>query len=71
MSAPRWEVLTRIGNHWENVWEIDEQPEFFGSYDDAWTALNEHLAECEGAVRAGHLCSAPDVSEFRVVEVPR
>lgn len=71
MSALRWEVLTRIGSHWKNVWEINGQPEFFGTYDDACIALNEHLAECEWAVSAGYLRSVPDAGGFRVVEVPR
>ena len=66
MTAQRWEVLTLCGGHYENVWSIDEQPEVFGSYDDAWTALNEHLSECESAVRLGHLDAMPSRDEFQI-----
>lgn len=67
MSAQRWEVQTLIGNGWENVWELDEQPETFDSYDEADVALAEHLRDCQWAVDAGHLDDMPDRDEFRIV----
>ena len=66
MSAQRWEVLTLIGNHWENVWELDEQPETFESYGDADAALAEHLRDCQWAVNAGHLDEMPSRDSFRI-----
>lgn len=66
MSAQRWEVLTLIGNHWENVWSLDEEPETFASYEDASIALEEHLLECRGAVKAGHLEDMPTRDTFRI-----
>jgi hypothetical protein len=65
-GAQRWEVLTFIGNRWENVWSFDEEPETFASYQDALIAIEEHLWECEGAVRAGHLDDMPTRDSFRI-----
>lgn len=67
MNAQRWEVLTLIGNHWENVWSLDEEPETFASYEDASIALEEHLLECRGAVKAEHLEDMPPRDAFRIV----
>jgi hypothetical protein len=66
MSTQRWEVLTLIGNHWENVWSLDGDPETFDSYDDADAALAEHLRDCQWAVDAGHLDDTPTRDAFRI-----
>ena len=66
MSAQRWEVLTLVGNDWDNVWSIDEQPEIFDSYGDADAALTEHLRECQWAVDEGNMSDAPTRDAFRI-----
>jgi hypothetical protein len=66
MSAPSWEVLTRIGHRWENVWSLDEEPETFASYEEADAALAEHLRDCRYAVDAGHLEDVPPRSDFLI-----
>ena len=66
MTAQRWEVLTLVGNYWENVWSIDEQPEIFDSYGDADAALTEHLRECQLAVDEGDMIDAPTRDAFRI-----
>jgi hypothetical protein len=67
MNAQRWEVLTLVGNHWLNVWELDEEPETFASYEEADAALAEHLRDCRYAVNLGHLEDMPTRDEFRIV----
>jgi hypothetical protein len=44
-KAPRYEVLTAIGNGWENVWTEDDKPVTFASYDEALTEMLEHIAD--------------------------
>ncbi len=66
MTAQRWAVLTLTGNHWENVWSLDGEPETFDSYADADAALAEHLRECQWAVAAGHLDYMPTRDAFRI-----
>ena len=66
MSAQQWVVLTLTGNYWENVWELDGEPETFDSYGDADAALTEHLRECQWAVDAGHLDDMPTRDAFRI-----
>ena len=67
MSAQRWEVLTLVGNHWLNVWESDDEPETFASYEKAEAALAEHLRDCRYAVELGDLADVPSRDEFRIV----
>ena len=74
MTAQRWEVLTLVGNHYENVWELDEKPETFASHYEADAALVEHLRDCQWAVDAGHLEDMPTRDQFQIapfVEVKR
>jgi hypothetical protein len=66
MSAQRWEVLTLVGNYWENVWELDEHPETFASYEEASVALEEHLRDCRYAVDMGHLEDMPTRDQFAI-----
>jgi hypothetical protein len=66
MSAQQWVVLTLTGNYWENVWELDGEPETFDSYGDADAALAEHLRDCQWAVDAGHLDDMPTRDAFRI-----
>jgi len=66
MDSQKWVVLTLTGNHWENTWELDCEPETFDSYGDADAALAEHLRECQWAVAAGHLDDTPTRDAFRI-----
>ena len=66
MTAQQWEVLTLTGNHWENTWELDCEPEIFDSYGDADAALAEHLRECQWAVDEGDMSDAPTRDAFRI-----
>jgi hypothetical protein len=59
MSPQRWEVLTLIGNHWENVWSIDDEPETFDSYGEASAALDEYLRDCRVAYIDGDMTEPP------------
>ena len=68
-AAQRWEVLTLVGNDWENVWSIDEQPEIFESAAEADAALAEHLRDCQWAVNAGHLDDMPARDAFRIATI--
>lgn len=68
MSAPRWEVLTRVGDYMENVWSADGEPETFASAEEADAALAEHLRDCRHAVDAGHLEDVPPRSDFSIVQ---
>lgn len=66
MSAQRWEVLTLIGNHWENVWTCDDEPVTFASRYEADAELADHLRDCRMAFDAGDLEDMPDRDEFRI-----
>ena len=68
MSAPqRWEVLTLIGNHWENVWSIDDEPETFESHAEAIAALDEYLRDCSQAFLDGDMSDMPlERDAFRI-----
>ena len=75
MSPQRWEVLTLIGNDWENVWSIDDEPETFDSYGEASAALDEYLRDCRVAYIDGDMTEPPlGRDEFQIapyVEVKR
>lgn len=64
MSAQRWEVLTLIGNHWENVWEQDGDPLTFDSYEDAEAEILDHIDDCRLAVQSGDMTDAPTRASF-------
>lgn len=66
MDSQRYVVLTLIGHHYENVWELDGEPEVFESAGEAEAALAEHLRECQWAVDAGHLDDMPTRDQFHV-----
>jgi hypothetical protein len=66
MDGQRYVVLTLVGNHYENVWELDGEPEVFESAGEAEAALAEHLRECQWAVAAGHLDDMPTRDAFRI-----
>jgi len=66
MDGQRYVVLTLIGHHYENVWELDGEPEVFESAGEAEAALAEHLRECQWAVDAGHLDTMPTRDQFHV-----
>jgi hypothetical protein len=66
-AAQRWEVLTFVSHHWENVWSIDDEPELFESAAEADAALAEHLRECQWAVDEGDMSDAPSRDAFRIV----
>ena len=66
MSAQQWEVLTLIGDDWDNVWSIDDEPEIFESAAEADAALAEHLRDCQLAVDEGDMSDAPTRDEFRI-----
>lgn len=66
MSAQRWEVLTLVGNDWDNVWSLDGEPEIFESAAEADAALAEHLRDCQWAVDEGDMIDAPTRDEFRI-----
>jgi hypothetical protein len=42
--APRYEVLTAIGNGWESVWTQDDKPQTFASPCEALAGLLGHIA---------------------------
>lgn len=67
MNAQRWEVLTLIGTHWENVWEQDGEPWTFDSYEEAEAEMLDHLADCRMAVQSGDMVAAPARDAFRIV----
>ena len=66
MSAQRWEVLTLIGNNWENVWSTDDEPWTFASYAQAEEEIYEHIRDCELAIQAGDMTDAPTRDAFRI-----
>jgi hypothetical protein len=66
MSAQRWEVLTLVGNDWDNVWSLDGEPEIFESAAEADAALAEHLRDCQWAVDEGDMSDAPTRAAFRI-----
>ena len=49
MNAQRWEVLTLVGNYYENVWSEDGEPLTFDTYAEAEAELSDHLEACEEA----------------------
>jgi hypothetical protein len=64
MGVQRWEVLTLIGNHWENVWEQDGNPWTFNSYEDAEAEILDHINDCRLAVKLGDMPDAPTRANF-------
>jgi hypothetical protein len=44
-----FEVQTRIGNAWENVWTEDDAPLTFAALVDAEVALLDFLTDCLAA----------------------
>jgi hypothetical protein len=45
----KFEVQTRIGNEWENVWSEDDVPLTFATSFLAREALRNHLSDCKAA----------------------
>ena len=66
MTAQRWEVLTLVGDDWDNVWSIDDEPWTFASYTQAEEEIYEHIRDCELAVDEGDMIDAPTRDEFRI-----
>jgi hypothetical protein len=67
--TPRYEVLTLIGNDWENCWSDENGPETFPSREAAWAAVREFIKDCEESVARGDMSDAPTIDEFLVDEV--
>jgi hypothetical protein len=66
MSTQRWVVLTLTGNHWENMWSVDDMPWTFASYAQAEEEIYEHIRDCELAIQAGDMTDAPTRDAFRI-----
>ena len=64
MSAQRWEVLTLIGNRWENIWHNGDDPLTFDSYEDAEAEILDHIDDCRLAVQSGDMVDAPTRANF-------
>jgi hypothetical protein len=45
----KFEVQTRIGATWENVWTEDDAPLTFATPAEAESALLDHLNDCQAA----------------------
>lgn len=48
-----YEVLTRIGTKFENVWSLDGAPQTFESEEAAFDAIEEHYADLDHAAALG------------------
>ena len=72
-TAPtkRYEVQTRIGSTWSNVWTEDDAPLTFASRADAAAELDEHLYLSAEAHSRGDLATPARKSDFRVRVVLR
>ncbi len=58
-----YQVETKIGHDWENVWTEDDKPLTFASSTAARAAISAHLRDCKAA---GIEANAKD---FRVAPV--
>jgi hypothetical protein len=66
MNAQRWEVLTLVGNFYENTWSEDGEPLTFATYAEAEAELTDHLEACEEAYQFGHLAEVPTRDQFAI-----
>jgi len=66
MNTQRWEVLTLVGNFYENTWSEDGEPLTFDTYAEAESELTDHLEACEEAHHFGHLAEVPTRDQFAI-----
>ena len=59
----QWEVQQLIGNEWENVWLIDDQPHQFHSKEEAQQELDEHFEDLDDSE------IEYDKSDYRIVKL--
>lgn len=54
---------------WVNTWSIGDEPERFETREDAKAELGIYFVDCLDAVLDGFMTDAPNLNEFRIVEV--
>jgi len=54
---------------WINTWHVDDELEYFDSFEDALNCLDEFLADEQMEYEAGNIESPYERDEFRIVEV--
>jgi hypothetical protein len=65
----KYAIETRFINEWENVWHSNGELEFFSTYEEAKTSLNDFLDEMVQEHFNGHIEDLYDIDDFRIVEV--
>lgn len=58
-------VEMHIGNGWENVWQLDDQPHTFATREEAEAELSEHFEDMQEAGMEFN----PDEYRIEAVEV--
>ena len=69
MNTAKYVIETRFINDWENVWHKNGELEFFSSFEEAKTSLNDFLDEMAQEHFNGHIQDLYDIKDFRIVEV--
>ena len=70
MTTIKYEVQHfTLCDGWINVWHVNDELEYFDSFEDALLALDSFLADEEMEYEAGNIESPYERDEFRIVEV--
>jgi hypothetical protein len=64
-----YEVHTRFGHTWENVWTQDDAPLTFHSRIEAEREIAQHLADMKDAFARGDMSDDGSLDDFRIVQV--
>jgi len=54
---------------WVNTWHVDDELEYFDSFEDALNCLDEFLADEQMEYEEGNIESPYERDEFRIVEI--
>lgn len=65
----KFEIQTQFIYGWENVWECEGKPEYFNSYQEAQSALDDFFEDVDADYFNGYIEDKYDRSDYRIVEV--
>lgn len=65
----KYEIQTQFIYGWENVWESDGKLEYFNSFEEALSVLDEFLEEMDQAYFNGEIEDPYDRNDYRIVKV--
>jgi len=65
----KYEIQTRFINDWENVWQCNDELEYFDSFESALSALDEFLDDMAQAHFNGEIEDQYNRNDYRIVKL--